>query len=89
MLATLEKYKSKFNAAKVDTKIYAKEQLCTISKVHELLEVKKKVEVEVIWINNYSYTDPLECNRISQETLSEFMQILPNGFNDLPKPSHM
>ena len=82
MLVTLEKYKSKFNAAKVDTKIYGKEQLRTISQMHQLLEVKKKIEEEVIWINNYSYTVPLECHRISQETLSEFTQVLSNGFND-------
>ena len=81
MLATLEKYKPKFNAVKVDTQIYAKEQLFTISKVHQLLEVKKKVE-EVIWINNYSYTVPLECSRIGQGTLSKFMEILSNTFND-------
>ena len=55
MLGTLEKFKSKFNAAKVDTKIYGKEQLCAISKVRHLLEVKKKVEEEVIWIKNYTY----------------------------------
>ena len=79
---TLEKYNSKFNAAKVDTKIHGKEQLRTISQIHQLLEVKKKLEEEVIWINNYSYTVSLECHRISQETLSEFMQILANGFND-------
>ena len=82
LLATLEKYKSSFNAAKVDTKIYGKEQLCTISKVHQLLDVKKKVEEEVIWINNYSHTVPLKCHRINQETLSKFMHILSNGFND-------
>ena len=80
MLVTLEKYKSKFNAANVDTKIYGKEQLRTISQMHQLLEVKKKIEEEVIWINNYSV--PLECHKISQETLSEFIQILSNGFND-------
>ena len=50
--------------------------------MHQLLEVKKKVEEEVIWINDYSYIVTLECNRISQENLSEFMQILSNGFND-------
>ena len=82
MLATSEKCKSKFNAVKVDTKVYAKEQLCTISKVHQLLEVNKTVAERVIWINNYSYTAPLECNRISQETLSKIMQVLPDAFND-------
>ena len=81
ILVTSEKYMSKFNAVKVDNKVYAKEQLCTISKVHQLLEVNKTVKESVIWINNYSYTVPLECNRISQETLSEFMQILPDAFN--------
>ena len=44
MLVTLEKYKLKFDAIKVDTHIYAKDKLCTISKVHQLLKVKKKVD---------------------------------------------
>lgn len=48
ILATSEKYKSKFNTVKVDTKVYAKEQLCTISKVHQLLEVNKTVKERVI-----------------------------------------
>ena len=82
MLVTLEKYKLKFDAIKVDTHIYAKDKLCTISKVHQLLKVKKKVDEQIIWINNYSYTLPLKCSRISQGTLSEFTQILSNGFND-------
>ena len=82
MLATLEKCKPKFNAVKVDTQVYAKEQLFTISKLYQLPEVKKKVEEEIIWINNYSYRVPLECDRISQETLSEFVQILSNGYNN-------
>ena len=80
--AGLEKYKPKFTALKVDTKIYAKEQQCTISKMHQLLEVKRKVEEEVIWTSNYSCIVPLECKRISQETLTKFMQILSNGFID-------
>ena len=72
-LAKLVKYKPKVNAVKVDTQIYSKEQLCTISKVHKLLEVKKKVEEEVIWINNYSCTVALECNKVAW---------FCDGFND-------
>ena len=63
MLNTLDKYNNKYNAVHIINQIYLKEHLQSMVKVHELLDLQRKVEEEKKWLEESQYNVPEGCKK--------------------------
>ena len=63
MLNTLDKYNNKYNAVHIINQIYLKEHLQSMVKVHELLDLQRKVEEEKKWLKESQYNVPEGCKK--------------------------
>ena len=48
ILKTVEQYSNKYNAVKINDQVFTKENIKSLLKIHELIDIKKSVEIETV-----------------------------------------
>ena len=55
ILETLEQYSNKYNAVKINDQLFTKEYIKSFLEIHELIDIKKSVEIETRWLDEDFY----------------------------------
>ena len=67
ILKTLEQYSNKYNAVKINDQVFTKEYIKSLLKIHELIDIKKSVEIETRWLDQDFYNIPQRCKKLDEK----------------------
>ena len=67
LLSTLEKHNKKYSQIKVNNQIYTRDQHVSFIRIHELHDLQKRVEAEIVWLDHEQYFVPQGCHRLDKQ----------------------
>ena len=67
ILETLEQYSNKYNAVKINGQLFTKEYIKSFLEIHELIDIKKSVEIETRWLDQDFYNILQRCKKLYEK----------------------
>ena len=76
ILKTLEQCSNKYNAVKINDQVFTKENIKSFLKIHELIDIKKSVEIETRWLDQDFYNIPQRCKKLDEKKFMVYKEKL-------------